>query len=488
MAEGFLGGLLGGIGDAAQGVGSGLAGLLGGGQSGGPSSSGFTPDEERRMMISTLGQLGATLLAAGQKQSPSQRAQYLSQLGGIGSGAQNDIYKARQGALMSAQMQEKMREMEQSKLDRDELLAIDARRKSDPAGFARELGVPESLVKISNARDLREISKQIIIKRATVEPGQAALTDAFLRQAGGVQQPAPPVQGMPPAAAPMVAQPSAEMPPAVASMVAPTAPEITAPSAGSSIYSSAAIPAGTSPQDSQTIRAYQSALNDPRVARDPKLVKDITETLDRLLPGVREASISRVKRQEELVANKPKALIGVETSDMQTNIVTGIVDDALKSLKEGGRYVAGPIGSRLEGITEGATNLAGQINAIKAAIGASKIQEMKAQSQTGATGYGALAVRELDRIEATLGTINQNQSPEEIEKRLNTIKSALQKYNENIQLNYKSLYGEEYKRRPQEGAPADGAPVKVTQEEYSKLKPGTLFIDPNGQVRRKPNG
>jgi hypothetical protein len=33
MAEGFLGGLLGGIGDAAQGVGSGLAGLLGGGQS-----------------------------------------------------------------------------------------------------------------------------------------------------------------------------------------------------------------------------------------------------------------------------------------------------------------------------------------------------------------------------------------------------------------------------------------------------------------------
>jgi hypothetical protein len=106
MAEGFLGGLLGGIGDAAQGVGSGLAGLLGGGQSGGPSSSGFTPDEERRMLISTLGQLGSTLLAAGQKQSPSQRAQYLAQLGGIGSGAQNDIYKARQGALMSAQMQE----------------------------------------------------------------------------------------------------------------------------------------------------------------------------------------------------------------------------------------------------------------------------------------------------------------------------------------------------------------------------------------------
>ena len=299
------------------------------------------------------------------------------------------------------------------------------------------------------------------------------MTEAFSRQAGGGQLPVAPTQEMPAPTAPMVAPPTVEMP---------------VPTAGASIYSSVAVPPGTSPQDSQTIRAYQSALNDPRVARDPKLVKDITETLDRLLPGVRESSIARAKRQEEIIANKPKAQVGIETSDMQTNIVSGIVDDALKSLKEGGRFVAGPIGSRLEGITEGATNLAGQINAIKAAIGASKIQEMKAQSQTGATGYGALAVRELDRIEATLGTINQNQSPEEIEKRLNTIKSALQKYNENIKLNYKSLYGEDYKPKPQEAAQTDGAPVKVTQEEYAKLKPGSLFIDPNGQVRRKPNG
>ena len=105
MAEGFLGGLLGGIGDAAQGVGSGLAGLLGGGQSGGPSSadpySQMSPEEQRRMSYSALGQLGAILLAAGQKQTPAQRGQILSQLGGIGPGMEQQI--ARSAALRGQQ-------------------------------------------------------------------------------------------------------------------------------------------------------------------------------------------------------------------------------------------------------------------------------------------------------------------------------------------------------------------------------------------------
>ena len=169
MAEGFLGGLLGGIGDAAQGVGSGLAGLLGGGQTGGPSSSGYTPDEERRMLISTLGQLGSTLLAAGQKQSPSQRAQYLAQLGGIGSGAQNDIYKARQGALMSAQMQAKMREMEQEKA-----LAAWGR---NPENLARLNMTPEQF-SVLGVQGLRSAAQA----QASRDPNQVALTQASLAQ------------------------------------------------------------------------------------------------------------------------------------------------------------------------------------------------------------------------------------------------------------------------------------------------------------------
>lgn len=185
--EGFLGGLLGGIGNAAQGVGSGLAGLLGGGQTGGPSSSGYTPDEERRMMISTLGQLGSTLLAAGQKQSPAQRAQYLAQLGGIGSGAQNDIYKARQGALMSAQMQEKMREMEQRKSLEQWM--------TDPENL-KKIGVTPEQARVLGPSGISSLLQASAVKQMSVTPAQAAADRAIANITAGAlappsQQPAP---------------------------------------------------------------------------------------------------------------------------------------------------------------------------------------------------------------------------------------------------------------------------------------------------------
>ena len=129
--EGFLGGLLGGIGNAAQGVGSGLAGLLGGGQTGGPSSadpySQMSPEEQRRMSYSALGQLGAILLAAGQKQTPAQRGQILSQLGGIGPGMEQQIARsaalrgqqadaAQRRELFPLQKQQMMGQLEQQRL------------------------------------------------------------------------------------------------------------------------------------------------------------------------------------------------------------------------------------------------------------------------------------------------------------------------------------------------------------------------------------
>lgn len=135
MAEGFLGGLLGGIGDAAQGVGSGLAGLLGGGQTGGPSSadpySQMSPEEQRRMSYSALGQLGAILLAAGQKQTPAQRGQILSQLGGIGPGMEQQIARsaalrgqqaeaAQRRELFPLQKQLTMGQLEQQKLTQEQ--------------------------------------------------------------------------------------------------------------------------------------------------------------------------------------------------------------------------------------------------------------------------------------------------------------------------------------------------------------------------------
>lgn len=97
-------------------IGSALGGLLGFGQqqpsAGGPTDpyDMLSEAEKRRLTYSTLGQLGATLLAAGQKQMPAQRAQILSQLGSIAPNIETSVFRSQQARLMNAQMQEKMLE------------------------------------------------------------------------------------------------------------------------------------------------------------------------------------------------------------------------------------------------------------------------------------------------------------------------------------------------------------------------------------------
>lgn len=446
MADGFLGG----IGDF----------FTGGGVYSDPKAInptyGVPEGDVRQAAISQLGQMSALLLAAGQPMEGSQRAQLLSQIGGTGNQFSTNLYNAAQRRLMTAQMGEKQDELVR-------MQAMGQKVKDDPEGLAKSLGLSIDLVKTLPTKNLVDLASQVALKRATTEPGQLALTEAFTR----ANAPAAPTGA-----------PTGE--------VAPTAA-----ASGTAIYAGAAIPAGTSPQDVATIKAYQSALNDPRVARDPKMVKDITETLDRLLPGAREASIQKAKRQEETIANKPKAQLALSSYDDQTKLVTNTIDDAVKLINEDGRLVVGTAGSRLAGIYEPATNLKGQLDTIRAAVGTNKIQEMKAQSATGATGYGALAIKELERIEANSGSLDQAQGPEEVKKRLLIIKDALNKYNENMRLSYKQQYGEEYKppeaqQQPQQMG-QQGGPARInSQAEYNSLKSGTMFVAPDGSIRRKP--
>jgi hypothetical protein len=101
MAENdFLSGLLGGVKDAGSSIYGGISGLLGGGEQT-PSAGGQMPDsmsmmsqaDQRRLMFSTLGQVGAALLAAGARQSPESRAQALAQLGKIGPGIEESMQR-----------------------------------------------------------------------------------------------------------------------------------------------------------------------------------------------------------------------------------------------------------------------------------------------------------------------------------------------------------------------------------------------------------
>lgn len=444
-------GLLGGFGDF----------LTGGGVYADPKAInptyGVPEGDVRQAAINQLGQMSALLLAAGQPMEGSQRAQLLAQVGNTGSQFNTNLYNAAQRRLMTSQMVEKQDEA-------DRLRAMSQKVKDDPEGLQKSLAsngvsIPLEVLKTLPTKSLVELTSQITLKRATQEPSQMAISEAFAKTGGVAPAPVQATGGAAPAA----------------------------PSALGLTYSSASIPEGTSPQDVATIRAYQTALNDPRVARNPEEVKKITEVLDRLLPGAREASIQKAKRQEEIIANKPKAELNLSSYGDQTNLVTNTIDDALKLINEEGRLVAGTAGSRLAGVYEPSTNLKGQLDTIRAAVGTGKIQEMKAQSATGATGFGQLAVKELERIEANIGSLDQAQGPEELKKRLGIIKDAMNKYNENMKRSYKQQYGEEY-NPPQAQTQQQASPFASAADVKSAVQSGKISRDQGLQLLRSQFG
>lgn len=107
--------------DITGGIGNFFGGLLGGGGQTGQTAEGvqpqqqatdllsmMSPDDQRRMTYNLLGQLGSTLLAAGQKQMPAQRAQYLAQLGSIPGNIQREAMGNLQGRLLQSQLAERL--------------------------------------------------------------------------------------------------------------------------------------------------------------------------------------------------------------------------------------------------------------------------------------------------------------------------------------------------------------------------------------------
>lgn len=172
MAENdFLSGLLGGVKDVGSSIYGGISGLLGGGEqapaAGGTqmpdSMSMLSPADQRRLMFSTLGELGGVLLAAGARQSPESRAQALAQLGKVGGNVQTQAYNIAQANLMRQQLAEKQQMLESQK-QLGELA-------KDPAAYKARFGYDPTGIAGSQ---LMAINQQIVAQRATNPYGQEA--------------------------------------------------------------------------------------------------------------------------------------------------------------------------------------------------------------------------------------------------------------------------------------------------------------------------
>jgi len=172
MAENdFLSGLLGGVKDVGGSIYGGISGLLGGGEqtpaAGGTqmpdSMSMLSPADQRRLMFSTLGELGGVLLAAGARQSPESRAQALAQLGKVGGNVQTQAYNIAQANLMRQQLAEKQQMLESQK-QLGELA-------KDPEAYKARFGYdPKGL----SGSQMMAINQQIVAQQAANPYGQEA--------------------------------------------------------------------------------------------------------------------------------------------------------------------------------------------------------------------------------------------------------------------------------------------------------------------------
>jgi len=178
MADGdFLGGLFGGVKDA----GSALYGLLGG-PTGTPSAGSPTdimqqlsPEEQRRLTASTLGQIGATLLAAGQKQMPAQRAQILAQLGNVGPNIDAQIQRA---VAVRNQQEQLRRQNELFPLQRQQLQGQLTQQSLQQQMLERQL---------EQARQQAEYRKQLMEQMGGAGPAPAGAPSAGVPGAGAPQ-------------------------------------------------------------------------------------------------------------------------------------------------------------------------------------------------------------------------------------------------------------------------------------------------------------
>lgn len=253
MADGFLGGL----GDF----------VTGGGVYSDPKAInptfGVPEGDVRQAAINQLGQMSALLLAAGQPMEGSQRAQLLAQVGSTGNQFNTNLYNAAQRRLMTAQMSEKQDELVR-------MQAMGQKVKDDPEGLAKSLGLSVELVKTLPTKNLVELASQVAIKRATVEPTQAALA------AAGAPAPAQAAGGAPAPAAPSFVVPDPFM---------------------------QTLDAGAQGRVAQYTRAIDMLNAQGR----SKEAADLSEQLYKQIPGLKEAQVETAKTKAAEIAGAPKA-------------------------------------------------------------------------------------------------------------------------------------------------------------------------------------
>jgi len=160
----------------------------------------------------------------------------------------------------------------------------------------------------------------------------------------------------------------------------------------------------------------------------------------------------------------------------QADRVIGKVDQAMDST---GLFSAGPAARVLNLPGTPARDLQATLDTIKANLGFAELQAMRDASPTGGA-LGAIAVQELIALQATVASLEQTQSPEQLKKSLGQIRGHY--------MRWKDVVNRARQEDATQGVGAEPpAPVRVNNDaDFDALPSGATFIAPDGSLRRKP--
>jgi hypothetical protein len=104
-----------------------------------------------------------------------------------------------------------------------------------------------------------------------------------------------------------------------------------------------------------------------------------------------------------------------------------LIDQIIPVLKSSWGGVTGPIADKFPDTSESTANMRANLETIKSMLALETLGSLKAQSRTGATGFGALSEKELRIITSAVADLSTAQSESQLIQKLGMVRSKLEK-------------------------------------------------------------
>jgi hypothetical protein len=174
--------------------------------------------------------------------------------------------------------------------------------------------------------------------------------------------------------------------------------------------------------------------------------------------GAQQQAIEQAKAGVEKETNRPAADAAYRSAIAKSDATTKAIDDILKDINWKSAGVTAQVSAEI-GETP-AYNLKAKLTSLGAKLAFEAMADLKAASPTGATGLGAIAIKEFEALQSAVGAIDQFQDPEQLKDQLRIIKSHTRNIRNLIEQAHKEKWGDVAPAQTP-AAPATAVPQKA---------------------------